>query len=216
MQIETKPKFYTFRNNSSYNEQFTWASNIHSKSEMVDRICPEYGVRERYPSGAFDVSVEGGNQYPDILGCGTYPLLIVSQNVVNDWKRAGITSFHSYPVGISEVDSIGLQDIHYPAYFRIEIDGRCKIDLEGSGLRVIRHSLECHYLVTEPSVASGFKMVLDSWDGSPIFRDDNLYPNVYFCTELVLQLARENKHTNFRFETMEGPFDNFSIGINYM
>ncbi len=207
--------FYTFSHNSSYNRQFPWAISIHAKSEMIDRICPEYGVRERYPSGAFDVTIEGGSEYPDFLGCGAYPFLIVSQTVINDWKAAGITSFYTYPVGIVEVESEELENTSSPTYYRVEIDGRCQIDLKASGLRVIRQALDCHYLITEPSVGSGFRMLPKSWDGSPIFRDVDLYPRINFCTELVLQIARKYKHTNFRFEPMEGSFDHFSSGIGY-
>ena len=216
MKTEKKHTFYMFSDNSSYNPQFTQAFRIHSKSEMVDRECPEYGVRENYPSGAFDVSVEGASQYPDVLGCGAYPLLIVSQAVIDDWKEAGIHAFHTYPVGIAKVDSKVLRSVPAPAYFRVEIDGRCQIDLEASGLRVLRYAPECHYLATEPMVSSGFKMVSGSWDGSPIFRDADLYPSVSFCTELILELAGKHKHINFRFEPMEGPFDNSSRGIDYI
>jgi len=208
--------FYKFGHNSFDNPQFTWAYEIESKSENVDTTCPECGTRRQYPSGAFDVSVEGGSLFPDILGCGEYPFLIISQNVIEHWKEAGIHSFYTYPVGIAEVNSDELQNIPAPAYFRVEIDGRCKIDLEASGLRAVQHCQLCHYLDTEPSVASGFKMIVDTWDGSPIFRDFDLYPRISFCTQLVIEIARKHKHTNFRFEKMEGPFNISSRGINYL
>ena len=208
--------FYIFRDNSSYNRRFTWASSIRPKSEMIDRKCPECGAGEYYPSGAFDVIIEGGDRYPDILGCGVYPLLIVSESVIDDWHKAGITSFHTYPVNVEDVLTKKLRRVPTPKYFRVEIDGNCKIDLEASGLRVIKYCPECHYLSTEPAVSLGFKMVPGSRDGSPLFRDADLYPRVNFCTELILELAGKYKRTNFRFESMEGPFDHFSRGIEYL
>jgi hypothetical protein len=207
---------YTFSNNSAYNRQFIWAAKIYPRSEVFERTCSKCGSREQYPIGAFDVMVEGGTQYPDILGCGAYPFLIVSDKVIDHWHQAGITSFQFYPVGIAEIRSRKLRDMQPPAYFRIEIDGRCRIDLEASGLRINQYCPECHHLSTEPLVAAGFIVVSDSWDGSAIFRDVDLYPRINFCTGLVLDLAHKNKHTNFRFEPMNGPFDSSTKGIEYL
>ncbi len=216
MQTEMKPEFYWFSDNSPYNPQFTYAYRIHARSEKIDRVCPECGGIERYPKGAFDVSVEEGSEYPDVLMCGEYPFLIVSQGVIGDWKQAGIQAFRTFPVGIARVDSKALWSVHAPTYYRVEIEGRCHIDLEASGLHVTLLCPLCNRLVTEPSVSSGFKMVTDSWDGSPLFRDPDLYPCVTFCTDFVLELAKKHHRTNFRFEPMQGPHDNFSRGIDYL
>lgn len=214
----TNTRFYEFRHNSSYTRGFTWASSIRPRSEIIRRVCPEFGVISQYPNGEFDVVVEGGSRYPDILGCGAYPFLIVSETVVNAWRDAGITSFHSYLVRVVEVRSRSknLRETVPPYYFRIEIDGHCSIDLAASGLEVLRFAPECEYLATNPSMATGFQMVTDSWDGSPLFRDRLYYPRVSFCTQLVLDIAHKYKFTNFRFEPMEGPYDSSSKGIDYL
>jgi len=210
--------YFYFRHNSSFTRHFTWAASIRPRSKMIHRVCPEFGVVLHYPSGEFDVVVEGGNQYPDILGCGAYPFLIVSQSVVDAWREAGITSFHSYLVHVDEVRSRSkrLHETQPPRYHRIEIGGRCEIDLGASGLEVVRYAPECEYLATNPSLATGFQMVAGSWDGSPLFRDPLHYPRVSFCTQLVLDLARTYRFTNFRFEPMEGPYDHGSKGIDYL
>lgn len=214
MKIETAK--YEFAHNSSYTRGFTWAASIIPRSEVVRRVCPECRAMESHPEGAFDVIVEGGTKYPDVLGCGAYPFLIVSRRVIDAWFGSGITSFHTFPVGIAKIRSKKLMDVVPPSYFRVEIDGRCRIDLADSGLRVVRSCPKCHHLWTDPMVPSGFQMVPSSWDGSALFRDEVLYPRVSFCTEAVLTLAREYKLTNFRFEPMEGPFDSSSKGIDYM
>ncbi len=208
--------FYRFGHNSSYTRRFTWATSIDPRSSITRRVCPEYNVVEEYPSGAFNVIVEGGSKYPDILKCGSYPFLIVSEKVVSIWYNADIKNFIIYPVGISQVNSKKLEDIQPPKYFRIEIEGQCKIDLEASRLKVIRHAPKCHYLVTKPSTPAGFIMKANSWDGSDLFRDSNLYPRVNFCTQRVLNLASKYKLTNFRFELMEGPFNPGNRGIDYL
>jgi len=206
---------YRFSDNSIYNPQFVWAAEIYPRSEIFNRTCSRCNSRESYPIGAFDVILEDGTQYPDVLGCGAFPFLIVSNRVVDHWNHANITAFHVYPVGIAEIRTEGLRIADPPDYFRIEIDGRCHIDLQASGLSVKQHCQKCHHLSTEPLVASGFAMTPNSWDGSSVFRDHDLYPHVNFCTKLLVELAHKHQHTNFRFELMQGPFDSSTRGIEY-
>lgn len=210
--------FYTFRHNSSHTRGFPWAISIIPRSEMHYKTCIECGIVEKYPSGAFDVILEKGTKYPDILGCGAYPFLIVSNTVIQAWREASITCFHTYPVGITETKSKKLQSIPQPQYLRVEIDGRCEIDLEASGIEVIRVCSECKRVVTQPRLPnkSGYHMKANSWDGCPLFRDVLLYPRVQFCTDKIIKIASQHRFSNFRFEQMEGPFDNKSKGIPYL
>jgi hypothetical protein len=206
--MSTAPGFYRLSHNSSYTRGFTWAASILPRSEVVRRVCPEQGVAVSYPSGEFDVVVEGGNSYPDVLGCGQYPFLIVSEAVVDAWRDAGVSGFTSFLVQVDDVHSRSPKLLRAipPRYYRIEIDGRCEVDMVASGLEIIRYAPECHYIVTEPPQANGFQMVEGSWDGSPLFRDHVRYPRVAFCTQTVQEIAREFRFTNFRFEPMAGPF----------
>jgi hypothetical protein len=208
-------QLYVFRHNSSHTRGYTWAWDIVPRSEIYRKVCPKHNINLTLPRGAFDVSVEGGTKYPDILGCGSYPFLIASERVVTIWKTHNISGFTTYPVGVAEVQSKRLKDMPPPQYYRIEIDGGCKIDLEASGLRIVAYDPDCPHLVTDPLVAPGFQMVANSWDGSDLFRDQHLYPAVTFCTEKVLELAREHHMTNFRFEPMERRLGNDSKGIDY-
>lgn len=211
-------RFYKFSDNSSYKREFTRAISIRPRSEIVRRVCPELGAVSQYPSKEFDVVVEGGSYYPDILGCDAYPFLIVSEAVVTAWGDAGITSFQPYLVCVAEARSKSkkLHETVPPRYFRIEIDGQCEIDMMASGLEVIHFAPECGYLVTNPSLPTMFIMKPGSWDGSPVFRDILHYPRVSFCTQLVLDIAHKHRFTNFRFELMEGPLDSWSRGIDYL
>lgn len=212
--------FYTFRDNSSYTSGFTWAASIRPRSELINSICSKCGTVEHYPIGAFDVVLEGGSKYPDALGSGTYPFLIVSEVVINTWQKAGITTFHTYPVGIAEVRSKSrqLHDTIAPHYYRVEIDGRCQIDLVSSGVEVIRICSECHRVTERPRYpfVHSYRMTPGSWDGSPLFRDPMIYPRVNFCTQEVLDLAGQQRFTNFRFEPMEEPPNPASKGIDYL
>jgi hypothetical protein len=183
---------------------------------MYRQVCQKSGAIKEYPIGSFDVLVEEGTKYPDILGCGAYPFLIVSEQVVTMWQHHHIHSFTTYPVGVAEVNSKKLKDVPPPQYYRVEIDGRCAIDLEASGLRIVDYEPDCdRYTLERINGPKRFQMVADSWDGSDIFRDTKFYPGVSFCTQSILDLAREYQWTNFRFEPMEGTFDSSSKGIDY-
>lgn len=205
---------YQFMHNSSHTRGFVWAMSIIPRSEVYRRECKEHGVVEEYVSGAFDVVVEGGTKYPDVLGCGEFPFLIVSEPVVDAWHEGGIASFHVYPVGITEVRSEGLMGVAPPRYFRVEIDGRCRIDIEASGGRVVRFVPQCHYIETQPPILPRFSMVPNSWDSSPLFCDPTLFPRVTFCTQEIVDIARKHQFTNFWFGPMAGPFD--PKGVRYL
>lgn len=209
---------YTFRHNSAHERGFTWAARIHARSEMVHRVCSECGSVEHYPSGAFDVTVEGGSTYPDVLGCGAYPFLIVTDAVAATWREAGITCFHAFPVNVAEVKSRKLRDLTPPTYARVEIDGRCRIDLRASGIPVERLCPECGRVIERRpyNFAHTWQMAPGSWDGSALFRDVDLYPRRSFCTQVVMDVARQYRFTNFRFELMSQPHDPGSSGIPYL
>src|SRR5690349_3893057 len=65
--------FYEFSNNSIREPKWTYAASIHAMSHVVQWSCDECGRAADYPAGAFDVTLEGGDAFPDLLGCGAYP-----------------------------------------------------------------------------------------------------------------------------------------------
>lgn len=210
------PSFYTFGDNSFFTRGFTWAASIHPRSEVIHQICPECGSVKHFPSGDFDVTLEKGSKYPDVLGCGAYPFLIVSEKVIGAWQDEGLDCFHTYKVNVAENKSTKLRNLTSPQYFRIEIDGRCRIDLEASGAKIIQLCPKCHHLITDPPVLRGFAMASGSWDGSVLFRDPVYFPMISFCTNTALEIAFRHRLTNFRFEPMAGPLDPGNKGIEYL
>ena len=205
---------FVFTHNSSYKTQYTWAFRV-IPSEVQFTVCPVCKAVFERPSGPFDVEVEGGNQYPDVLGCGAYPFLIVSGRVVDDWHMAEVSDFSYQPVRVvaSSPDAPALS--YAPAYFWVEPKGSCQIDLDASGIEIVSRGTNCGKLMTVPAVPTKFKLVTGSWDGSQVFRDKDLFPYLNFCTHNIISLAQKHRHTNFRFEAIEGPLDPFSEGISY-
>lgn len=212
----THSAFLVISHNSIHYKRYAWASRIIPRSNYVENLCENYGVVEKYPSGAFDVIIERGSLYPDCLGCGSYPFFIVSKRVVDLWHGHGIKCFDTFPVKVADVKSKKLQTATPPDYFRIEVTGSCRVSLEGSGLKVIRQVPKCHYLVTDPPVPNKYVFEDNSWSGDHLFRDVELYPRVVFCTEKMLSIASDNKLSNFRFEWIVGPFSSQTIGVDYL
>ena len=194
--------FYDFTDNSPYEKKWAFATSIHPKSHVVKWLCPECGRAAQYPAGAFDVTVEGGSAFPDVLGCGAYPLLIVSERVISVIKGAGITCFHEYPVKVAAIQESRAKLEEAPPYFRIEISGECMIDFAGSGATIKSVCGRCGEVKTQPSMIRRFTIIEGSWDGYDLFRDRRYYPRVSFCTQRVVELAKANGLMNCRFQQM--------------
>lgn len=195
-------RFYNFTDNSPYEKKWVFAASIQPKSHIVKWLCPECGRAAEYPAGAFDVTVEGGSAFPDVLGCGAYPLLIVSERVISVLKGAGIACFQEYPVKVAAIHESRARLEEAPLYFRIEITGECMIDFAGSGATIKSICGRCGGVKTQPSMIHRFTIIEGSWDGCDVFRDPRYYPRVSFCTQKVVDLAKTNGVTNCRFEPM--------------
>ncbi len=194
--------FYNIIDNTSYEGKWTMAISIHSRSRLIEWCCPDCGAADSYPAGAFDVTVEGGNAYPDILGCGAYPLMIVSSRVIASWEQNDIGPFVKFPVGVAAAHETMLRSKDAPQYYRVEIAGDVKVDIPRSGGKISQYCARCGQFSIESFTLKKKAIFAGSWDGSPLFRDKRLFPRVIFCTETVKQLAEKEKHTNFHFEGM--------------
>ena len=65
--------YYNFSDNTFRKTNYTWAYSIIPRSPIVNFYCRKCRTRGSYPSAEFDVNLEGGQAYPDILGCGAFP-----------------------------------------------------------------------------------------------------------------------------------------------
>lgn len=209
--------FFEFSNNSTANKKFTWAYGIDPKSKKSTKVCRKCGSVSSIYKDPLLLEVEGGSKYPDVLGCGEYPFLIASEMVVTDWEREKVSGFRSFPAVINKVESVSLEKSPIPKYYRIEISGQCRIDLQESGYKNVEICKKCGQTgYVDIFQLTGHKMIPGSWEGTDVFRDTELFPTIYFCTEKVIEVARKYKHTNFRFEPMDEPIDLDSRGIKYL
>jgi hypothetical protein len=146
--------------------------------------------------------VEGGKSYPDLLGCGAYPLLIVSERVISVLKQNGVHCFQEFPVRVAKVEDGRARLEDAPNYYRLEITGECMIDFAASGITVQGICGRCGELTRTPAVTPRFELINGSWDGSDLFRDQRYFPRRLFTTQRIVDLVKEHGLTNWEFEPM--------------
>lgn len=199
----SETKLFYMRHSASSGKGWLYAVHIQSRSPLVSNYCSRCGSGSEIPSGAFDVDLEGGWKFPDILQCGAYPFLIVSDRVVSVWRESGVDCFDAYEVQVRSVDSEKTVVGSPPSYFRVEITGTCTVDVKESNISITSKCRTCGRGMIMRDFEKPFSLVAGSWNDFALFRDHDLLPGVSFCTQAVFQLAAEHKHTNFRFEPVQ-------------
>jgi hypothetical protein len=194
---------YELSDNSAFERVWTSAVSIRPTSHVVNWECSQCGRGDCYPAGSFDVDVEEGSMFPDLLRCGAYPLLVVSARTIAAFEDAGIQSFLKYPVGIAGVRESGVRMEAAPDYYRIEIAGECMVDLARTGIVITDVCSRCGEVEREPPTVRPFSIFAGSWDGADVFRDHRFFPRVCFCTQKVVDLVNAHGLTNFRFRQLK-------------
>ena len=169
-----------------------------------------------YASGDMGALLEynKGTKWPDVLGCGAYPFLIVSEKVIECWARENIGTFPVHRVRIASPLPKRLTGTTPPEYFWI--DGSklrgALIDFEASGFVDVRFCAECG--TRSNSIQGTFKRPYaqgaefsyvyreNTWNGLNLFTTD-ISDTAFFCTEVIVEVARKYKLTNFRFAPVE-------------
>ncbi len=213
--------FYKFSHNSFYTRGYTWAYSWKNSSEYT-KICPMCNSPLIvYPDNTIHLTVEGGIKYPDILGCGEYPFLIVSENMINDWERFGITGYKKYKADIVEVKGKRIKDIEPPKYYHIDVIGRAEYDLNAMKCQISIICNNCKRIQYLDSSGKIINVLPDSiifknnsWDGSDLFVD-SLTPRYIFCTNKILNLAGINERTNCRFVPLDDKDPVSNKGLDY-
>jgi len=194
--------FYEFHDNSPFESKWTYAVKIHPTSHAFDWCCTACGRAQETPSGSFMVTVEGGTSYPDFLGCGAYPFLIVSDRVVAAWNKNGINVFRIFSVEVSHVLESQLKLTSAPKYYRVEICGECRVDFAESGASIQSICERCGEITIAIPYIKHFAILEGSWDGNALFRDQRYFPCVNFCTDLVKDICQSEGFSNVRFKAL--------------
>ncbi len=212
--------FYEFGHNSFCTRGYTWAYSLKPLPAELKLRCDKCTAGlPLYPKHQIGLVVEGGVKYPDILGCGAFPFLIVSQNVIDDWENAGITGYEKYEANIVEAKGKRIRDLEPPQYYHINITGRAQYDMDAMGFRC---EVVCNYCGHTRFIDSNNEMDIPSptiikegsWDGSDMFAAD-ITPGRSFCTEKILFLTGMNERTNCRFVPLDDNDPVSNKGLDY-
>jgi hypothetical protein len=222
-------QFYSIQDNSLETDHAPWIMKIVSGEEHHQTPCPECG-RNRASSLVGDVEVlfdpAKGTYWPDALGCGATPVLIVTRRVLEAWKADKI---RDCPVGgrLKFMPPLPryLQKAQQPEYFWLDSTRMvgARLDDEASGFIISRSCPICGCSIIDVDATYdrqhsqpwSYVFAEGTWNGADLF---TISPTggLYFCTERVVTCAREHGHTNFRFVPVEEGDAPGSSGINYM
>jgi hypothetical protein len=84
----TMPKFFSVSDNSFQNRGFPWISTL-TEGFGLQYYCECEKRNLYYATGKMvaKLSKNKGSKWPDILGCGHYPFMIVSEKVIECCKK---------------------------------------------------------------------------------------------------------------------------------
>ena len=145
-------------------------------------------------------------EFPDVLLCGHYPLVIVSNRVIEAWQKNNVTGYIAHSIN-KLVDS-NRCEINAPVrYFNIIITGRAELDLEKMGISIIKQCATCNCVeYDKPSWEFGEAYIkAETYDGSDLFVDKHFTQSV-MCTQKILEIVYREKLTNFEFRKLEAKF----------
>ena len=154
---------------------------------------------------------EKGTKWSDVLGCGHFPFLIISERVLEAFDKENIQEFPYHRVFIDAPYPKRLDISTIPNYYWV--DGSkmpgAKIDFKESRFVDNRFCPECgtrtdNIGATYELQSKGFSYVFkkDTWNGSDLFVTD-ISNTAFFCTDKVLKCAKKYKLTNFHFVPIE-------------
>lgn len=197
--VETM-EIFAISSNTAKSKKWTYASKFIPIDGIVEKRCSKCGAVEKYPIGKFEVILEGGSQYPDILQCGQYPLLIVSDRVIQNWKDSKFDGFEAIPISINQIVSESLEKIPVVQYYNIVVTGTCELDYEKMGIKLLEECSECGKATFSKKTweINEFYVKRDSIEAGDIFVNHH-FPRKVLVNEKVAECSYRNKHTNTKF-----------------
>lgn len=207
-------EFYSVNSGSAADSDQPWIEKIiHGLSRRTAcKVCGTEGLK---PSGELTVTVDkrGSTRWPDALGCGHYPLLVLSNRVLRDWSALGVEVPHA-PIRFET-------EVPPGRYYWIDgaqLRGAC-LDFAASGFVGVEFCSGCGkrtHIISETyrkQHERRWPIVFEagSWAGQDLFTTD-LSPTSFFCTKRLLDCAREKPHTNLIFIPIDkGRSEEFAV-----
>ena len=203
---------------------------IHSIEEGFTRLlpCHECGAARGDPTGELSVMMDPkrGVQWPgDVLGCGAYPLFVVSERVIEAWAIENIGQFPAHKVTIVGPLPRRLVGTEPPHYFWVdgeEIRG-ARMDFGKSGFVSVEFCPVCGVRSDDTSASyrkqhssiCPFSLIPGSWNETHLFTTEP-FANGVFLHRRGRQFATKHRLTNFRFVPVEQGANPTGRGLRYL
>lgn len=202
-------EFYSLSSSTSnswiYAPSIIAPKNIYTKCET----CGSVDIRKDVYS--VDLEIEGKGKFPDILLCGAYPFLIVSEKVIRTWEKESLTSYKAHDVRLFRRD----QEIKDVKYYNIEVTSESELDFEKMGVKIVKICPECGRVIYDKETWEFGKAYIKdgTWNGTELFYV-RYFNRAILCTKNLLEISHKNKLKNFTFHKFEDSFNFGSEPIN--
>jgi hypothetical protein len=138
--------FFSFYNNTLQKRGFPWISHL-TEGFGLSYFCKREKRSLYYATGEMVAQLEynKGTKWSDVLGCGAFPFLIVSEKVIECCAKEGVGTFPIHEVKIATPFPKKLSGEIPPKYFWIDgvkLKGAL-IDFEASGFVGVKFCSEC-------------------------------------------------------------------------
>ena len=200
-------RFYRIEDRTLYARGMPWIARF---TEGVGRLdeCAACGVVVRFAEGDMRARLERrlGTQWPDMIGAGDLSgLFVVSRRFVDALRSWGVRVELGGRVGFEEPGPKRLSLAQAPEYHWVDGERHlaAKMDFEASGFVGV-YCPECGSRLNDIRASRDLPFVFDydASSGLDLFTTD-MNPRAFFCTERVLDWAREHRPTNVAISLVE-------------
>jgi hypothetical protein len=155
-----------------------------------------------------EVEAEGVAQWPHVIGCGAWPLFVVSGAAIDVWQSSGIDVQPAGKLLLDCKSSKSDGSACGPQYYWI--DGEqlldAELDFEASGYVGAKACPECgrrYYDIAatyarQHQSSWSYAIRWGTWGGRHLFTT-NLSPATFFCTDRLVQIVLGRSWENFLF-----------------
>jgi hypothetical protein len=220
------PQFFTVSDNSIDKLGYPWIYGL-EKGLPDPMPCRRCGAVLGDPTGVLEGALEPrkGSRWPDVTGCGEYPLLIFSVRVVTAWEKERLGRLPRHRVKLLRPFPKRLEHTRPPHYYWARGDKLkgALLDFKGSGFIGVKFCPKCG--VRSDNIEKTYDRQHSAiwplvfrkgtWTGLNLFTTD-LSPTAFFCTEKLVECAAKHKLTNFRFVPVEEGDGSESRGVEYL
>lgn len=216
-------KFFRVSHNTFGTRGFPWISTISEGLKDTYR-CYKCGRVKTYAEGDITgiLEKEKGTKWSDVLGCGHFPLFIISSRILEAFDKEQLLTFPYHRVFIEKPYPKRLDEQYMPDYYWVDGLKMLGAELDFEASRFVDNTFcsECgtrtyNIEKTFELQDKGFSYIFkkDTWNGSNLFVTE-LSHTALFCTDKIFECAKKYKLTNFKFTPIED--GNNLTGIKYL